>query len=196
MAIVEDIKNDRRTKNVLTQTNTKTVSVPSASTGLVGDALPAEVFTAPDFDLVKNQIHLQEENFQLMEALNIMGQITNMQSQSGPLAGTMKMANTGRIVSSTDTTLFQPDAGQVWVCTGVQIDASAGSGSVTSVLHYYDGTNEVRIEAASTSGIAEYNITSTAGPLYVTSDVYLRITTSSVGAGEECVVNGAFVRVR
>ena len=194
MAIIDDIKKDSRTRRVLAQTNTKTVSVPSASTGLVGDSQPAEVFTASDFDLVKNQVHIQEENF--MEALNVMGQLTNMQSQSGPIPGTMKMANTGRIVASTNTTLFQPDAGQVWVCSGVQIDASAGSGSVTAVLNYFDGTNEVRIEAASTSGIAEFNITSTAGPLYVTSDVYLRITTSSVGAGEECVVNGAFVRVR
>jgi hypothetical protein len=196
VAIIDDIKKDSRTRRVLAQTNTKTVSVPSASTGLVGDSQPAEVFTASDFDLVKNQVHIQEENFQLMEALNVMGQLTNMQSQSGPIPGTMKMANTGRIVASTNTTLFQPDAGQVWVCSGVQIDASAGSGSVTAVLNYFDGTNEVRIEAASTAGIAEFNITSTAGPLYVSSDVYLRITTSSVGAGEECVVNGAFVRVR
>ncbi len=131
-----------------------------------------------------------------MEALNTMGQLTNMQSQSGPIPGTMKMADTGRITSDTDTTLFQPDAGQVWVCTGVSIDASAGSGSVTAVLNYFDGSSEVRIEAASTSGIAEFDITSTAGPLYLTSDVYLRITTSAVGGGEECVVNGAFVRVR
>ena len=196
MAIVDDIQRDRRTKNVLAQTNTKTVSVPPTATGLVGDELPAEVFSVDDFDLVKNQVHLEEKNFQLMEALNTMGQITNMQSQSGPIPGTMKMVDTDRITTNTDTVLFQPDAGQVWVCTGVSVDASAGSGSLTAVLNYFDGTNEVRIEAVTTSGIAEFNITSTAGPLYLTSDVYLRITTSAIGGGEECVVNGAFVRVR
>ena len=50
VAIVDDIRKDARTKNVLAQTNTKTVSAPPSSTGLTGDQLPAEVFTVDDFD--------------------------------------------------------------------------------------------------------------------------------------------------
>ena len=119
MAIVDDIRKDRRTKNVLAQTNTKTVSAPPASTGLTGDLAPAEVFTIEDFEIVKNQVHLEEKNFQLLEALNTIGQITNMQSQSGPIA------NTGTVDEITDTTgsgspvstLLEPAQGEAYEVT-------------------------------------------------------------------------------
>ena len=56
VAIVDDIKRDRRTKNVLAQTNTKTVSAPLAATGLVGDQAPADIFSVSDFEVVKNEL--------------------------------------------------------------------------------------------------------------------------------------------
>ena len=139
-------------------------------------------------------IHIEELNRQALEDVYLINKASMRDGAAIP--DSMKLANTGRIVDSTTTVLFRPAISEIWVCSGAQIDASAGSGSLTSVLNYSDGTNEVRIEAASTAGIAEYNITSTAGPLYVTNDVYLSVTTSSVGAGEECVITGAFMRVR
>lgn len=122
MAIVDDISRDRRTKNVLAQTNTKTVSAPPASTGLVGDLTPAEVFTVEDFDLIKNQVHLEEKNFQLMEALNVMGQITNMQSQSGPISGTgvvKEFLNTTGS-GSPKSTLLEPSPGEAYEVTAIE----------------------------------------------------------------------------
>jgi len=154
----------------------------------LGDVLAANIQRQSD------PIHIEELNRQALEDVYLINKAS--MRDGGPIPNTMKLADSGRIVDSTTTTVFQPGVGEVWVCSGAQIDASAGSGSVTSVLNYSDGTNEVRIEAASTSGIAEYNITSTAGPLYITNDVYLTVTTSSVGVGEECVITGAFMRVR
>lgn len=122
VAIVDDIKRDRPTKNVLAQTNTKTVGPPSTDTGLTGDLLPDEVFSVDDFDLIKNQVNLEERNFQLLEALNTIGQITNMQSQSGPIL------NTGRVVAVTDTTgsgspvvtILEPNVGEAYEITAAE----------------------------------------------------------------------------
>lgn len=196
MARRKDAEEDRPSKIVLDQLNTKTVGAPPSTTGLTGDQLPDTIFSVDDFDLVRNQVTLQLQNLELLNVLNTIGQVTNTQSQSGPIVNTHKIATTGAITSSTTVTLFRPDPGQVWVVTGVQQDSTGGTGSVTCVLRYFDGTNEVRIEASSTSGVAEFNITSTAGPLYVTNDVYLTIETSSVGAGEQAIINASVLRVR
>ena len=197
MARKEDVEKDKPSSRILEQLNTKTVGPPAASTGLTGDQLPETIFNVSTFDQVKNQVTLQLDNVELLNLLNMIGQVTNTQSQSGPIVNTMKMLDTGRIIANGTYDVFRPDSGQVWVCSGMQLDASAGSGSVTAVLHYENASGgEVRIEAASTSGTAEFNITSTAGPLYLSRDVWLRVTISGLTTGEECVVNGAVVRVR
>ena len=197
MARRKDAEEDPRVVQILEQLNTKTVGPPNPSTGLVGDNAPEEVFKATDMDKIKDQVTLQLDNLEILNALTTVGQISNTLSLSGPIPNTMKMSSTGRVIATGTFDVFRPDPGQVWVCSGVQLDASAGSGAVTAVLHYEDDTGaEVRIESNSTAGTAEFNITSTAGPLYVTRDVYLRVTISSLTTGEECVVNGAFIRVR
>jgi len=192
----KDAEQDPPSKAILDQLQTKTVGPPPSTTGLSGDQLPETIFKVADFDQVKNQVTLQLSNLELLNVLNTVGQVTNTQSQSGPIANTHKIATTGAITSSTSTIIFRPDPGQVWVCTGVQMDASGGTGAVTAVLMYADGTNEVRIESNSTAGTAEFNITSTAGPLFVSNDVYLQVVTSSVAAGEQAIFNASVVRVR
>jgi len=190
MGIVDDIQKDRRTKNILAQTNTKTVSVPPASTGLVGDQQPAEVFTVADFDLVKNQVHLEEKNFQLMEALNTMGQLTSMQSQSGPIPGTPQLIMTTGITNSL-TTVFKPDAGQVWRLYAASI--STLDGASTMILKLYDGSTEVVVDSGnSTSGEFAAYWTDT----YITSDAYLVVRTSNASTGGNAQMASAVVRVR
>lgn len=157
----------------------------------------ADKLSVSDYHLIQDPIHIQDINIDALELTNTVGQATNTQSQSGAIPNTMKIVSTAAITSSTTTTIFQPDINEVWVCSGMQLDASGGSGSVTAVLHYEDASGtEVRIEAASTSGTAEFNITSTAGPLYVTNAVFLSVTTSSVAGGEQAILSGAFIRVR
>ena len=188
MGIVDDIQKDRRTKNILAQTNTKTVSVPPASTGLVGDQQPAEVFTVSDFDLVKNQVHLEEKNFQLMEALNTMGQITNMQSQSGPIPGTAAITNATSASGSTFT-VFQPNSGEVHALTGAII-ADIGGGSAVN-LYLYDGTNVVTVARETAAGVFDpVGIP----PVYVTNDVYLAAQGSGITG--TLSINVSTIRVR
>lgn len=190
MAIVDDIRRDRRTTNVLAQTNTKTVSAPPASTGLVADQAPAEIFTATDFDLVKNQVHLEEENFQLMEALNTMGQITNMQSQSGPIPGTSAIKTSTSTTAET-TNVFVPNIGEVWQVMAMSM-LPAGSGSHRGIGSLGDGTNSVELFDQSGTGTAESLNYDT--PIYITSDVYLRFTVVTVDTS--LTLKAAVVRVR
>ena len=190
MAIVDDIKKDRRTRNVLAQTNTKTVAGPPASTGLIGDQLPASVFRVEDFDLVKNQVHLQEENFQLMEALNTMGQITNMQSQSGPIPGTQFVLDTTSITNS-QATVYQPEVGTVYQLVAASIITL--DGAATMILSLKDSTtdNLVQIDTFNaTSNPIELN-----EPIYVTNEAFLSVRTSDASSGNARLAT-SLIRVR
>jgi hypothetical protein len=157
-----------------------------------------QTLTADQLDTIKGKTFSQgtQGNEDEYRRLLLLGLAADQISLGGPIPGTQKITTSGVITSTGDTTLFQPDQNQVWVCVGVQMDASGGSGSVTAVLNYYDGANKVRIEMASTAGTAEFNITSTAGPLYVSNEVYPVVTTSSLTAGEQVIYNAAFIRVR
>jgi len=193
VAIVDDIKGDKRTKIVLDQTNTKTVGPPLAATGLTGDQQPEEVFTVGDFDTVKNQVNLEAANFQLLDSLNTMGQITNMQSQSGPIPGT-SVIKTVTVSDNGISTIFRPDAGQVWLWMNWSASTTGqGGATINHYTYLSDGSlNDALsvITAASTTPKNEtpYSV------VYVTHEVYASvqslITTGSV------TWYGSFVRVR
>lgn len=194
MAIVDDIRRDKRTTNVLNQTNTKTVSAPPASTGLTGDQLPAEVFTVSDYDLVKNQVHLSTENMELIETLNRLGRVTNMQSQSGPIPGTSAIKSTSAS-GATNLTIFRPDAGQVWMLGPGSFDPE-GSGSFRVIITLTDDDgNNIEIADASGTGSAEDSHTlEWPSPIYVTSDVYVK--TNYITVDTSLTVKFNVVRVR
>lgn len=193
MAIVDDISRDRRTKNVLDQTNTKTVAAPPAATGLTDDQTPAEVFTVDDFNLVRNQVHLARENFQLLEALNVMGQITNTQSQSGPIGQ-------GEIIKIEDTTgsgdpkgtILRPPVGEIWVLTGAQLGTFNGT---RMDLLLTDNTNAQTLKLATeNSGFAIFEPLVNAPHIYITNNLYL--TYLITGASGTCIVKCGVQQVR
>ena len=196
MAIVEDIKRDRRTKNVLAQTNTKTVSAPPASTGLTGDQTPAEVFSISDFETVKNQVHIEEKNFQLLEALNIIGQITNQQSQSGPIPGTGQVKQTLVTDGTTGhTDVFVPGAGEVWLISTISCKPTA-TGTINLSMSLEDATSGARAIIDSGTG----NVTSGTvidmvnGPVYVSKECFLQAYIGTNSGG--CTFDIACHRVR
>jgi hypothetical protein len=176
VAIVDDIRKDRRTKNVLQQTNTKTVSAPPESTGLTGDLAPAEIFTVSDFDQVKNQVNLEEDNFQLLDTLNTMGQITNMQSTSGPIMGTGQVKQTLLADGTTGhTTVFQPAKGEIYeVCT-ISV-APTASGTINLSMSLEDSTSGARavVDTGTGSVTAATLIDIVNGPLYISHECFLQ----------------------
>ena len=200
MAIVDDIRKDRRTQNVLAQTNTKTVSTPPTATGLVGDQLPAEVFTVDDFDSVRNQVHLEEKNFQLLEALNTMGQITNMQSQSGPIPATMK----GEVVSlsaGVNGSFFTPGENEVWQVLDLAFNKGSGTGTGNYFVVYVDEDNsDLEIPIVDSLSNAETAVQFNdwpGSPVYHTRRVQVKARyTVNSGSISSVDMRACFIRVR
>lgn len=201
MPIIEDIRSDKRTKQVLSQTNTKTVSAPPSSTGLIGDQVPADVFSVSDFDLVRNQVNLAVENFQLLEALNTMGQITNMQSQSGPIPGTGTFADAdlgAASGSSVSGILYTPSKNEVWqVCAASLVGATNRSGAFTSALQIAEagstGDNVVYVEQLPSSS-NEYQAFSLDSPLFIDDKSSLSISVN--GTFDAFNIRAYLIRVR
>lgn len=193
MARRDDALDDSRVLSILEQLKTKTVGVPPTATGLIGDLQPDEVFTAGDFDLVRNQITLEVLNLEILNALNTIGQITNQASQSGPLVGTHKNVT----VTDTETSgnqlgiLFSPDPGQVWQLIG----AATGTVNATRVeLALQDRATDTYVEiGAETSAATQFDPTGIV-PIYITYEVPLYyFTVSQTGS---TTVNASVIRVR
>ena len=192
MSITDDIRKDSRTRTILAQTNTKTVGPPLASTGLTGDQAPAEIFTVSDFELVKDQINLEEANIQLLQVLNTIGQITNMQSTSGPIPNTQQVTNTNMTTEGFKD-IIVPKQGEVW-----QLSACATSAGYTgmtfAILKIQDTSNSLDVEISSqTSFNTEFALDE---PIYIGYPCKLFVQTGGTGTGGSCDVNAALIRVR
>ena len=125
MARKVDAEADAASKAILDQLQTKTVGAPPSSTGLTGDQLPETLFDVDDFETVKNQVTLQLSNLELLNVLNTIGQMTNTQSQSGPIP------KTGKVVTLTTTsngyqTFSVAKPGELWQVTGASIKTNDG----------------------------------------------------------------------
>lgn len=194
MTIVDDIKGDNRTKRVLVQTNTKTVGPPLASTGLTGDQTPEEVFTVGDFDVVKNQVTLEDQNFLLLDSLNTMGQITNTQSQSGPIPATCVIKQVSATADGV-VSIFQPDPGTVFLLMGGSVGGSGGGNR--SFILIDDGTVsdfEIADETVTSGQQNPWEPLSGAGPFYLDNGTTLKANITSVSG--TAVIKAYVCRVR
>ena len=188
MARRKDAEDDRPSRIVLDQLNTKTVGAPPSSTGLTGDQLPETIFDVDDFDLVRNQVTLQLQNLELLNVLNTIGQVTNTQSQSGPMPKTAKVIT--KTESSGTHDFFIPAPGEVWQVTAVST-GTINAGAI--VLNLRDGDdNRVELGQESSSNVV-FNPTFT-GPTFIDNNVYLAFTISSTTGTN--TVNASFIRVR
>ena len=198
MARKVDAEADAASKAILDQLQTKTVGAPPSSTGLIGDQLPETIFDADTFDQVKNQITLQLTNLELLNVLNTIGQITNTQSQSGPLPDQQQMIQ----VDNTDSnfiTFFSPPKGQCWLYVAGSRNSAAGvSGNVTTEVDIYNPNTDVRvlfIDMSSTS-TSDFPLieTNPGGPIYISHPNVLRV--KAEGTFTNCVTSHSIQRVR
>ena len=148
---------DGPSKSILAQTNSKTVGAPPSSTGLAGDQLPDTIFSADDFDLVRNQVNLEERTLAALEMLNTLGQITGMQSQSGPIPNTQVVK---RITDTTGSgnptgTIYAPAHGTVWeLCT---LDWEGKNATSMNFWIEDENSNKSRIDYQSSTGSTIYS---------------------------------------
>ncbi len=126
-----------------------------------------------NFDITQDSIYLDSTSEDELRRVNLIGQASNLQSQSGPISGTQKIVQVETTGGA--ATLFRPEAGTVWELVGVSQIRTGGSGSTTTALRIADGSDTVLIEEfADNSGEAPL-ATSESHPIRITYDNYLTI---------------------
>lgn len=197
MARKKDAEEDYASKAILDQLQTKTVGAPPSTTGLTGDQLPETVFDVDDFDLVKNQVTLQLSNLELLNVLNTVGQITNTQSQSGPIPKTGQVTDL-QVVGENDGTytLLQPGPGEVWEIQG----GSAKTTNVVTVryrVQVHDNNNSAIAEIGDESVSANEIIFDPAVfPIRIDENLALKVAISGTTGSSIANCNLVAVRVR
>ena len=198
MARRKDAEEDAASKAILDQLQTKTVGAPPSTTGLTGDQLPNTIFNVDTFDQVRNQVTLQLTNLELLNVLNTIGQVTNTQSQSGPLPGQLEIVETDITSASTYVTVFTPGVNEVWQFMGFNSRGVAGiSGTLSYELDIFNPDNDHRllIIDASSSSASDFPIVETNfAPIYVTSPHVVRVRVE--GTFTTSLVSTGFIRVR
>ena len=179
MARKVDAEQDAASKAILEQLQTKTVGAPPSSTGLTGDQLPETVFNFTTFDTIKNQVTLQLSNLELLNVLNTIGQVTNTQSQSGPIPGTMQVVSVSTTSSGTQVSGFTPGVGVVWQLVGAISTSGSGlSGTVFLEIKLRDTVNGVTNEFISTStttGTDAPMTETTQNPVFLDHNINLQV---------------------
>ena len=191
MARKEDSEKDAQSKRLLEQLNTFTVG---AAPGQLGDSVPDSVFDVDDFKSIKRQMNLQLTNLEAFNMLNTLGQITNMQSQSGPIPMTGVGKTTGALTSTGKVTVFQPDPGEVWQVMAMSMDPE-GSGAYRGIGTLVDRTNgEGIIEIFDVCGTGSAEALRYDTPIYIDHELYLVFNVITVDTSLR--LNAAFIRVR
>jgi len=139
--------------------------------------------TPENFDLIQDPVHVEAPNESSLELVNLVGQATNTQSQSGPISGGGKyvevaVSGTGHIL------IFQPDPGQVFVLMAGQI-ANTGSESFSASLSLSGDptgfSENVPIDNG-ISGTSNQVIDMLNSPVYCSNELALSAYFGTVGA--------------
>jgi len=146
-----------------------------------------------NFDIAQDSIFLDSTSEDELRRVNLIGQATNLQSQSGPIVGTMAVKTATIPGSGLFRTVHQPNQGEIWQVVAASFDLQNSTGNVKNRIYLSDGTNEVIAENESASADGEFIIT-TSGPLYYSYEVYLQAW--SQGTFDDVVWEVAVVRVR
>lgn len=95
-----------------------------------------------NFSSATDQTFIEECNLDEFKLINVIGQATNMQSQSGPIPGTMK-ATTQTYDDNAYYNLFSPGNGEVWKVVAAYL--STATGLTSAILAVMDNVNSIRI---------------------------------------------------
>jgi hypothetical protein len=195
----KDAEEDAPSKAILDQLQTKTVGAPPSTTGLIGDQLPETIFNVDNFDQVRNQVTLQLTNLELLNVLNTIGQVTNTQSQSGPIPNT-QIIEAQTFTSVGYRTFLTPEKGQVWQLVGASVSSSTGL-SGTGIIEI-DITNTV---TGNRVVVSDFNFTSSSDfpvvesgnfqPVFIDGNNH-RCTIRAEGTFTTINMVACFIRVR
>jgi hypothetical protein len=158
--------------------------------------------SADNFDSMKNEAFITPDNKDFFEDMLRTGWLSGQLSSSGPMPNTGEIASVEITVSSADSVMKAPKAGEVYQVVGISASANATLGSLSGVTLYIkldDGTTSMTILEWSGSGSIEPPDTSYNVPLMFDNNLTLvgRIYKSGgLGAGEAVNLRAAIIRVR
>jgi hypothetical protein len=174
-------------RDLFSQWNTKTVG-GSSKLGI------------DDYSLIQDPVHLEFANAKDIDAINAVGQATNLQSQSGPIPGTFQVIRQDYSTAST-ATILTPNKGEVWLYIGSsRSSATIDSGSITYTLLLVDNvnSNNLCLIAESSNGTGQAPLWDGADqvplPIYVDENTSFKLTTS--GSFSAVRTEHGFIRVR
>jgi len=170
-------------RRIIDQWNTKTIG-------------GSDKLGVTDFDTVGDPIHVEADNIRNMKLLNVVGQATNTQSQSGPIGGTMQLIQKTYTSTGDDEDFFKPTEG-VWQLLGGDTLSSGGTGSINWSYKDDDGVYSF-IFKTSVNGqepIFQDSQNNNIGhALYITPECWLHANIISVVTSIRPTL--AFIRVR
>ena len=147
-----------------------------------------------DFDKVQSPVFIESVFEDEMRRLNLVGQASNKQSQSGPLVNTQKIVSASSDGSL--VTIFRPDPNEVWEVVALSQTRTNASGSTTTAVYIYDGSNLVLVEELSdNSGAFPLNVAAQQ-PFRLTYDNYLAGGYSPSGNADAVNFFCSVIRVR
>lgn len=152
--------------------------------------------SADNFDSMKDDAFITPDNKDFFEDLLRVGWLSGQISSSGPMPNTGKIVSTQFTAASQSKDVATASSGEVWQVMGACANRVSGSGTFTFVISFSDGANKVRIESLTGSGFNEFNITSTAGPMYVDQNISLVCDSSGGSFPTDVDVLVALQRVR
>jgi hypothetical protein len=102
-----------------------------------------------DYDLIQDGVHVQEANKDALQLVNLVGQATNTQSQSGGIPGTQTVDSASSTAADIYET-FAPGIGETWKI--VAISGTLASGITRIELKLYDSTTSTYVEFGQIDG--------------------------------------------
>ncbi len=133
---------------------------------------------ATDFDTVREPIYLDGNSEDELRRLNLVGQITNMQSQSGVIPGSMSVEDVSIDSASTWTNLFTGVQGMVYECNQFGIGSIVNrTGDLGIYIRAYDIVNDksIIVDLTTLSGSADTNLGDVDTPLYIDQNMKLDV---------------------
>ena len=175
--------------------------------------------TADQMDTLKGELFAQgvDGSEDEMRRLQLLGEVSNTQSSSGPIPGTSKIiqaeATDGEWQNESPNygIVFQPDPGECWVYQGASAGNNSVAGSITYRLGiaaegYVPGTSGVLdliqkgviliSYSSSSSYFPMIESDTNSEPTYVTYENPFFMYTTNVTTGDTTQTNFYFVRVR
>lgn len=158
MARKKDVEQDTEAKQVLNRIGTKVIARPLESTGLTGDAIPADTLTFENLDTIRSLVRTEESNVEVMNLLNTVFDAAGMgYSGLAPIRGTM----TTKTLSLTDNSTSYVDFGPgVWHISDIVVQYSGGSGTQNFRAYAYDpidGNPALELTYGTTTSSTQFN---------------------------------------